>query len=360
MNDMSLVLEFVQEAREYIDEVEPNLIELFNDSDALGAVDSEMINMIFRLFHSMKGSAGFLSFTTVVGVTHEAETLLDKIRNGKIGLTSQMVETLCRALDLFRDMLDHIAETGDDRGFEDRANGIIARLKRLVAGEPLDSDDFIAPAAEVDEPVAAETASPQTSGSGFGPYSAAEFSVDSIPATCKISLDEILALQAAAVEEEKADSELAAKNAAKATPDTKNIENQAEKTDTSKAIEDETTALQMSPEMRTGFVQEATEQIDTLEQALLQILDDNVDNAEPMKEAFRYIHSFKGNCGFMGLKDLETLSHTMETLMDALRNGEVQPGEKNIGKLLSLLDVLRDAVGNIESGGNGRIKDLAY
>ncbi len=369
MNDMSLVLEFVQEAREYIDEVEPSLIELYHGSDDLGAVDLELINMIFRLFHSMKGSAGFLSLTTVVGVTHEAETLLDKIRNGKLSLTGPMTETLCRALDLFRDMLDHIAETGEDSGFEDQAEVIIAKLKRLVAGEDISDETSTLPPAAAKEQPAPEPEPPAAKpqgGGGFGAYSASEFSVDNIPATCMISMDEILALQAAALQEEAEDTKKAqkAKPAPAPIDSTPKVDQAAtpekKQESTEKAMEEETTTLQMSPEMRLGFVQEGVEQMDALEQSLLLVLDENVDNVEPLKEAFRYIHSFKGNCGFMGLKDLEKLSHTMETLLDTLRNGEVKPTEKNIGKLLSLLDVLRDAVSDLEGGGNGRIKDLAY
>ncbi len=379
MNDMSLILEFVQEAREYIDEVEPNLIELYQGSDDLGEVDSELINMIFRLFHSMKGSAGFLSLTTVVGVTHEAETLLDKIRNGKLNLNGQMTEVLCRALDLFRDMLDHIAETGEDCGYENQAAVIISKLKRLVAGEDISDETSARPK---------EQPSAKSQGGGFGAYSASEFSIDNIPETCKISMDEILALQAAALQEESESTKKPQKaktaKTAKSTKSTKSVvdsdqtedlaenlvEDQAESQTenqvatqqelASQAIAEETIALQMSPEMRLGFIQEGNEQMDALEQSLLLVLDENVDSIEPLKDAFRHIHSFKGNCGFMGLKDLEKLSHTMETLLDMLRNGEIKPNEKNIGKLLSLLDVLRDAVNHFEGGGNGQIQDLEY
>ena len=372
MNDMSLILEFVQEAREYIDEVEPNLIELYHDSDDLGAVDLELINMIFRLFHSMKGSAGFLSLTTVVGVTHEAETLLDKIRNGKLSLTGPMTETLCRALDLFRDMLDHIAETGEDGGFENQASVIIDKLKRLVAGEDItDETSTLLPPAK--QPAKSEPQPTKAQGGTFGPYSASEFSIDSIPATCKISMEDILALQTAALQEEEEDTKKKAPKAKRAkepahvpvaidsSSKVDQFVTQGKKPNaTEKRIVEEATALQMSPEMLIGFVQEAIEQMDALEQSLLLVLDENVDNTEPLKEAFRYIHSFKGNSGFMGQKDLEKLSHTMETLLDMLRNGEIKPNEKNIGKLLSLLDVLREGVNNIEGGGDGRIKDLAY
>ncbi len=305
MNDMSLILEFVQEAREYIDEVEPTLIEIQHGSEEAGSVDMELINSVFRLFHSMKGSAGFLALTTVTSVTHEAETLLDKIRNGKLSLTVQITTTLCKALDLFREMLEHIAESGNDEGFTEPANVIIAKLKKHVAGEPLDDDDAgpppkVAPPVAVSVPEPVQVASPQ-------PESKPE---PVAPPTAEAQMQQA------------------------------------------------TSSLQLSPEMRHGFVLEATEQLDAAEQALLLVLDEAIDSTEPLKDSFRYIHSFKGNCGFMGLVDLEHLSHVMETLLDKLRGGEMQPTNQNISKLLGLLDVLGAAVNDLEVGGSARILDI--
>jgi two-component system chemotaxis sensor kinase CheA len=335
MNDMSLMLEFVQEAREYIDEIEPTLIEINNGATDAGTVDSELINSVFRLFHSMKGSAGFLSLTTVTSVTHEAETLLDKIRNGKSSLTVQITATLCKALDLFREMLVHIEESGNDEGFTEPAQAIIAVLKKHVAGEPVDDNELgglsaTSPAASTPIPIAASADSQELSFEMLAnepvrePIAAAELNFSSQTEPAPVP------------------------EAAPAEP-----QPVAETVD-----QPELTALQLSPEMRHGFVAEASEQLDAAEQALLLVLDENVDSEEPLKDSFRYIHSFKGNCGFMGLVHLEHLSHTMETLLDALRNGEIKPDEKNAGKLLSLLDVLRDAIKNLEEGGSGTIKDL--
>lgn len=335
MNDMSLILEFVQEAREYIDEIEPTLIEINNGATDAGTVDSELINSVFRLFHSMKGSAGFLSLTTVTSVTHEAETLLDKIRNGKSSLTVQITATLCKALDLFREMLIHIEESGNDEGFTEPAQAIIAVLKKHVAGEPVDDNEL---GGLSSSPAASRTISV----------------VDSAASKEELSF-EILANEP--VREPIAATELNFSDQTVSTP--------APEPDKPPAVmeavdQPELAALQLSPEMRHGFVAEATEQLDAAEQALLLVLDENVDSVEPLKDSFRYIHSFKGNCGFMGLVHLEHLSHTMETLLDALRNGEIKPNEKNVGKLLSLLDVLRDAVKDLEEGGSGTIKDLNY
>ena len=313
--DMSLIQEFVQEAREYIDEIEPTLIEISNGITEAGSLDSEMINSIFRLFHSMKGSAGFLSLTTVVAVTHEAETLLDKIRNGKASLTVQITSTLCKALDLFRDMLGHIESTGNDEGFDQPANAMILVLKKHVAGEPVDDGDAPAPA--------------------LPPHDLSFEALANEPLKEPISA-----------------SELNFSNESEESQPAPPPPSQAETSASDLA------SMQLAPEMRHGFVLEAAEQLDAAEQALLLVLDENADHVEPLKDAFRCIHSFKGNCGFMGLVQMEHLSHVMETLLDGLRGGEIKPDNTNISTLLNQLDVLRDGVKNIESGGVGMINDL--
>jgi len=318
--DMSLILEFVQEAREYIDEIEPTLIEISNGVTVAGAVDSEMINAIFRLFHSMKGSAGFLDLTTVVAVTHEAETLLDKIRNGKASLTVQITATLCKVLDLFREMLERIEASGNDEGFDQPAQTLIAVLKKHVAGEPVDDAELgggvpPSPAAEINE----------------------EFSFDALanePVKQPISLEDL-----------DFSSKIATETATAPPPPPT-------------PTDPELVTLQLAPEMRHGFVLEATEQLDAAEQALLHVLDENTEHLESLKDAFRAIHSFKGNCGFMGLVQMEHLSHVMETLLDGLRNDDIKPDETNISALLHLLDVLAEGVKDVEEGGVGKIDNV--
>ncbi|MDR0327163.1 MAG: chemotaxis protein CheA [Planctomycetaceae bacterium] len=326
---MSLIQEFVQEAREYIDEIEPTLIEINNGVSEAGSVDSEMINSIFRLFHSMKGSAGFLALTTVVAVTHEAETLLDKIRNGKASLTVQITATLCKALDLFREMLEQIYATGNDTGFDQPAQAMIEVLKKHVAGEPVDEDEL--GGGVVTPPPAPAVAAP-----------GGDFSFDMLA-------DEPVKQPISAEDLDFSDENAAEESVAEPTPPPP-----PEPT----VANSELTTLQLAPEMRHGFVLEATEQLDATEQALLLVLDEHAEHTEPLKDAFRGIHSFKGNCGFMGLVQMEHLSHAMETLLDGLRNDEIKPDERNVGLLLSLLDVLGEGVKDLEEGGVGRVDDL--
>ena len=87
-----IIEEFLSESRDMIEEVEPRLIELHDIADATGSVDEDTINTIFRTFHSIKGSAGFLEFNHINRVTHNAETLLDLFRKGKFTYTEEYTE----------------------------------------------------------------------------------------------------------------------------------------------------------------------------------------------------------------------------------------------------------------------------
>src|SRR3972149_6903901 len=120
-----LLLAFVEEGNELLDESEPLLIELESKSNVSGEVDYEVLNTIFRLFHSLKGGAGFLDLGTVGKVTHEAETLLDLFRKGKGKLKSEHIDLLTKTCDFLRQLLENIETEYTDEGFEEDAEQII-------------------------------------------------------------------------------------------------------------------------------------------------------------------------------------------------------------------------------------------
>jgi two-component system chemotaxis sensor kinase CheA len=70
--------------------------------------------------------------------------------------------------------------------------------------------------------------------------------------------------------------------------------------------------ITISPEMTAKFVQEADELLENVEQILLDVEKTPTCSPDRIREAFRGIHSLKGNCGFMGLADLGKLSHKAE------------------------------------------------
>jgi len=120
-----IIQEFLSESRDMIDEVEPFLIELQEISSATGAVDVDRINSIFRTFHSIKGSAGFLEFNVVNRLTHNAETLLDLFRKGKARLSTEHTDILCRSLDFLHEALKEITEKGTDQALGKEADAFL-------------------------------------------------------------------------------------------------------------------------------------------------------------------------------------------------------------------------------------------
>ncbi len=91
---------FFEESFEALDSMEGALLKL-----SAGEVDSELINTIFRVAHSIKGGSATFGFTDVAGFTHIAETLLDQIRAGKRQVTPELVDLFLRSGDIMRAML---------------------------------------------------------------------------------------------------------------------------------------------------------------------------------------------------------------------------------------------------------------
>ena len=87
-----MVHDFVTESREMLDDIEPQILALEKHATQSGDIDDEILNTIFRLFHSLKGMASFLDLQTVMQVTHEAETLLDIFRKLNIQRLTVAVE----------------------------------------------------------------------------------------------------------------------------------------------------------------------------------------------------------------------------------------------------------------------------
>jgi len=147
-DQIEIIQEFVTESRDMIEQLEPAIIELGQNSDP------ETMNAIFRLFHSMKGSAGFLEFTHLTRVAHAAESLLDLIRNNEIELLPEHVTLFCAACDFSKDALDAVDASFSDDEMNVAADTISAQLHQAIDGPATsieDPEDSIAniPAAAV-------------------------------------------------------------------------------------------------------------------------------------------------------------------------------------------------------------------
>lgn len=136
---LEMVKDFVNEGREILDDVEPQLTVLEQNAAFSGMVDEEILNTVFRLFHTLKGTASFLDLQTIISVTHEAETLLDIFRKGKAVVEPRHVDLLYRTSDFIRGILDSLEQKLTDEDWEDGAEEIIGDLKKSLA-PPAEND----------------------------------------------------------------------------------------------------------------------------------------------------------------------------------------------------------------------------
>jgi len=102
-SDLSLVGEFITESREMLEAAESALLALESDLE-----DIENVNIVFRAFHTIKGTAAYLGLARVAELAHLAESLLSRMRDREIQCTGGYANLALRALDTLKDMLDGI------------------------------------------------------------------------------------------------------------------------------------------------------------------------------------------------------------------------------------------------------------
>jgi len=97
--DEEILQDFLVEAGEILESLSEELVELENDVD-----NAELLNSIFRGFHTVKGGAGFLALNHLVDVCHGAENIFDLLRTGQRSVNAELMDTILSALDTVNDM----------------------------------------------------------------------------------------------------------------------------------------------------------------------------------------------------------------------------------------------------------------
>lgn len=100
---------FIEETGEHLEAMNQQLLRLDNNPG-----DVQAINEIFRSMHTIKGMAGSMQFSRMQQLSHAVENVLDALRNGKLGATSDIIDLLFQCLDFLQSQLEHIASSGDE------------------------------------------------------------------------------------------------------------------------------------------------------------------------------------------------------------------------------------------------------
>ena len=163
--DEEILQDFLVEAGEILELLSEQLVELENDID-----NADLLNAIFRGFHTVKGGAGFLALNELVDVCHGAENIFDLLRNGQRTVNAELMDTILSALDTVNDMFA-LVQNREPLVAADAA--LLAELQRLSKPEGQEAPAApIAPAA----PVTPAPVTPQeTTSSSDGEMSEDEF-----------------------------------------------------------------------------------------------------------------------------------------------------------------------------------------
>ncbi len=110
MDQDDILSGFIEESREHLQAIEPDLLELEKSGDN---TDPKVINRIFRAVHSMKGASGFLGLTQIGDLSHTMENILSFLREGKISTSSEMIDALFAGVDTLKAMIDDVTASED-------------------------------------------------------------------------------------------------------------------------------------------------------------------------------------------------------------------------------------------------------
>ncbi|MFA6498578.1 MAG: chemotaxis protein CheA [Desulfurivibrionaceae bacterium] len=132
LQDTDLLAGFIEEAFEHLESIEVNVLELEQSPD-----DQDIINNIFRPFHTIKGVSGFLNLKTINRLAHATENLLDDVRNGKRPMDSAVIDIVLTVGDALKSMVENIKDVlqhGPANYKDTDISGFLVNITQLQEG----------------------------------------------------------------------------------------------------------------------------------------------------------------------------------------------------------------------------------
>lgn len=301
--DPEIFVDFIVEAREHLESIEPNLLELEKSPDNLS-----VLNEIFRPMHSLKGASGFLGLTRINALAHKAENILDELRKGTMSINSEIMDVILSATDALRHMIDNLDATNSEGDVD--IDSIIATIDGIMSAPGAEHT----PEKAVEEPASGQ-AEAESDGTQAGEVGA---------------------------ETGQTEGNALSPSQRKRDPDA------TEKWMNSLAVKPKYSLTAFGEAHLKDFIDEARENTEQLNTALLS-LEEIADNpGDQINDIFRYFHNLKGNSGIIGYNELNTLTHEAETLLNNVRKGDVHITSEHVDLLLLVVDMIDTFIDRID------------
>ena len=300
IEDAEILSSFLVEAHDHLDDIEERILDLEK------SYDEQTIHDIFRSMHTIKGVSSFIGLSRIKSFSHSLETVLNAMRTGELETDDEIVDILLNGSDVLQQMVLDIEAQAEE--LDTSSGEAVVYEGRVTTGE-------------IDRRLA--------------PYLQQIESGGAAPAT--------QAAQAAPAATSAAGAEQPAHPAPPEPQPAKQSSAAVAKPE--KSLTEEL----VSPEMVQKFVEETSDLVDTAEHSMLEL---EKDPASPgsIEEAFRAIHTVKGNAGFFGFAMLEKMCMGIEGILDTLRTGARTPDAQIINLLLQSIDGLNVTLKKVHSG----------
>ena len=131
--DDELLEDFLIEAGEILEQLNEQLVELENSPD-----DSELLNAVFRGFHTIKGGAGFLAIDVMVAICHRTEDIFNMLRNDEIKIDNHLMDTVLPVLDVLNDQFDALRSGEKPQAAE---QSLLTGLEGIISGDTSGTTD---------------------------------------------------------------------------------------------------------------------------------------------------------------------------------------------------------------------------
>ena len=125
--DDELLQDFLIEAGEILEQLNEQLVELENNPD-----DSELLNAVFRGFHTIKGGAGFLAIEVMVAICHRTEDIFNMLRNDELKIDNHLMDTVLPVLDVLNAQFDALRSGEEPEGAE---QSLLTALEGIISGD---------------------------------------------------------------------------------------------------------------------------------------------------------------------------------------------------------------------------------
>lgn len=379
---------FLDEAAELLEQVNEDTLKIESDNDP------ELVNSIFRAVHTIKGSAAGFGFDHITAFTHHLETLLDKVRDKKIDITPELIDSILKAADGIYEMVQAARE---GRSYNVDEKGI--RLELEAYYEPVQA---VTEAAEDFEPLAGADAA-YVSCAGIreklrkigrrqGSIYRADFRFDrgmlengydllpvmsnlkasSAEYFCKVDTDAVPTLSAldpfdiymnpevyVISELDAADladfgfekGVIAVAEAVLDEPDnTAEVQAEGKK----QTVKDESLLITLEGidrELLDELALSIEDYFESVESVTIRLEKGETGIGPGIDDLFRVFHTIKGDCGYVGFKFLEEFAHLVESVLDDIRAGRITFDKKAADIILTIVsDIRKMLTGLIKDG----------